>query len=61
MLKYNFNLNDNDYMNQTPLFYTAKEGQVQASEMLIESGCDVNHKDTHGQTALFYAARFGRL
>jgi len=29
--------------------------------MLIEYGCDVNHKDTHGQTALFYAARYGQL
>lgn len=24
VLKFGFNLNDNDYMNQTPLFYTAK-------------------------------------
>jgi hypothetical protein len=24
MLKFNFNLNDNDYINQTPLFYAAK-------------------------------------
>lgn len=31
MLKFNFNLNDNDYMNQTPLFYSAKEGNVKAS------------------------------
>lgn len=61
ILKYDFNLNENDYMNQTPLFYSAKEGQVEASQILIENGCDVNHKDVHGQTSLFYAARYGQL
>ena len=61
MLKYDFNFNQNDYMNQTPLFYSAKEGNVEISEILIEKGCDVNHKDTNGQTCLFYGARFGKL
>jgi ankyrin repeat protein len=54
-------MNDNDYMSQTPLYYSAKEGNVEISEIFIANKCDVNHKDSNGQTCLFYAARFGQL
>ncbi len=34
---------------------------MEISEILIENGCDVNHKDANGQSCLFYAAKSGSL
>jgi ankyrin repeat protein len=55
-------LNDNDYVQQTPLFYTAKYNiGTEVGKILIDAGCDPNHKDANGQTALFYAAGEGKV
>jgi ankyrin repeat protein len=50
-----------DTLNQTPLYYAAREGKNQLIDFLIENGCNVNHIDTYGQTPIFYACREGRM
>lgn len=53
---------ENDYMMQSPLFYSAKYNKTtEITEILLKSGCDPNHKDSNGQTPLFYAAAEGNL
>jgi len=37
-----------DNLNQTPLYYAAREGNNKVIEYLIANGCDVNHVDTYG-------------
>ncbi|PFH37712.1 bromodomain-containing protein [Besnoitia besnoiti] len=49
-----------DRMQQTCLFYAAREGHVALCSFLIERGCDPNATDSVGQTCLFYASREGR-
>ncbi|CBZ52648.1 hypothetical protein NCLIV_024360 [Neospora caninum Liverpool] len=49
-----------DRMQQTCLFYAAREGHVALCRFFIERGCDPNAQDTVGQTCLFYASREGR-
>lgn len=66
MVKYlislDFPLNENDYIMQTPLFYSARfNKKINIARMLIEAGCEINHKDSNGQTPLFYAAAEGNL
>jgi ankyrin repeat protein len=46
-----------DALNQTPLFYAARENKGEVVAHLLRGGCQVNHVDTYGQTAIFYAAR----
>jgi len=49
-----------DDMNQTPLYYSAREGKADVSSYLVrDGGCKINQVDSHGQTPLFYAAREG--
>ncbi len=42
----------------TLLFSAAKEGNAKLTELLINSGINVNHKDFSGNTALKYAIRY---
>jgi ankyrin repeat protein len=53
--------NQTDTLNQTPLYYAARDGHVKMMEFLINNECNVNHIDTYGQSATFYAAREGHL
>ena len=46
-----------DILNQTVLFYVSREGKDNLVDILVSSGCNVNHKDQYGQTPLYYAAR----
>jgi ankyrin repeat protein len=48
-----------DILNQTVLYYAAREGKLKCAEYLISLGCNVNHRDQYGQTPLYYAAREG--
>jgi ankyrin repeat protein len=51
-----------DTLNQTTLYYAAKEGKVKLVEFLVgEGNCNVNHVDTYGQSPIFYACREGHL
>ena len=48
-----------DILNQTVLYYAAREGKINCVDMLISQGCNVNHRDQYGQTPLYYAGREG--
>ena len=50
------NVNANDAMGYTPLFYAAQNGQEDVAELLIAGGANVNVKDRTGNTPLHYAA-----
>lgn len=51
------NPNQRDKLNQTPLFYAAREGHLEACKALVEGGCDPNSLDFKRQTALVYAQK----
>lgn len=53
--KNNFALNLTDEFRQNPLYYAARELNVDACEMLIQGNCDINQLDKNSQTCLFYA------
>lgn len=46
-----------DILNQTVLFYAAREGKSSCVDLLVKNGWSVNHRDQYGQTPLYYAAR----
>jgi ankyrin repeat protein len=46
-----------DKIQQTPLYYTSREGKFLCSKFLIECGCPLNDKDLYQQTPVYYAAR----
>ena len=50
-----------DYLNQTCLFYVARDGINELAQIFIKAGCNANQVDSYGQTPLFYAAREGYL
>lgn len=51
-----------DNLNQTPLFYAAREGKNQLVDFLVNEGsCKVNHVDAYGQSPIFYPSREGHL
>ena len=49
--------NQVDDNKQTPLFYAAKEGNVEAVAYLIGKGADATRTDRNKQTALYYAVK----
>jgi ankyrin repeat protein len=49
-----------DSVEQTALFYAARDGRDKVLEILLENGANINDADRLGQTALFYGARDGR-
>jgi len=53
--KNNFALNHTDEFSQSPLFYAARELNVEACELLIGGNCDINQLDKNSQTCLYYA------
>ena len=53
--------NMTDSLNQTALYYAARDGKNNIIEYLIHHGCNVNHIDTYGQTPIFYASREGNI
>mmetsp|Transcript_54429 Transcript_54429/g.151618 ORF Transcript_54429/g.151618 Transcript_54429/m.151618 type:complete len:561 (+) Transcript_54429:65-1747(+) len=52
---------DLDDNQQTPLYYAAREGNLQCMDFLVERRCNVNQRDANGQSPLFYAARSGHV
>lgn len=48
-----------DKINQTCLYYAAREQKYECSKFLCERGVPLNDKDIYGQTPLYYAAREG--
>jgi len=50
-----------DILNQTVLYYVAREGKFNCVDFLVSKGCSVSHRDQYGQTPLYYAAREGHF
>lgn len=48
LLEAGVNLNQNDGLFQTPLYYAAKEGKTRLIEFLVKAGYNINHIDTYG-------------
>jgi ankyrin repeat protein len=46
-----------DKMRQTPLYYTARDGNYITSQLLLDRGSNVDNEDIYKQTPMFYAAR----
>jgi len=53
----NMSLTVVDTIQQTALFYAARERCAETITALVRMACDVNHKDVHGQTCLWYTVR----
>jgi ankyrin repeat protein len=56
--EYKLSPNDLDINRQTPLYYTARDGNISTSTILIQHGADVENIDAYGQTPIFYASRY---
>lgn len=50
-----------DSQGRSLLFYTARYGQIETAEQLIEAGCSPNQKDNFGNSALHEAVEKGHL
>jgi len=50
-----------DILNQTALFYAARENKINCFDIFLNNNCSVNHRDQYGQTPIYYAAREGHL
>jgi hypothetical protein len=61
LVKKGVSLTATDALDQTALFYAARDGKIRVISMLLEAGCSPNHKDQYGQTAIYYAARENQL
>jgi ankyrin repeat protein len=46
-----------DKIQQTPIYYAAREGRYQVCEYLLNKGVPINDPDLYHQTPLYYAAR----
>lgn len=53
--------NQQDTLQQIPLYYAVREGHIELIDFLIKNGCSVNHLDTYGQTPIFYCIREGDI
>jgi hypothetical protein len=49
-----------DKIQQTSLYYTAREGKYLCCKFLLDHGCPLNEKDLYQQTPIYYAARYVR-
>lgn len=43
------------------MFYSSREGHVEACRILFEHGANPDLEDHNGQTPLYYAARGGKI
>ncbi len=47
-----------DRIQQTALYYAAREGKYLACEYLLSKGLEINKPDYYQQTPVYYAARY---
>ena len=55
------NIENQDYNNQTPLFYASSNGKVEAVKFLVAKGSNVNHLDKWKENPLFFASHKGKI
>eukprot|EP00438_Fugacium_kawagutii_P015501 Skav201349 [mRNA] locus=scaffold2643:18494:19630:+ [translate_table: standard] len=55
LLQRGISIRHTDELNQTALFYAARQGHADTVACLMRKGSDPNHRDKNGQTAIFYA------
>lgn len=51
----------NESEAQTPLHWAAIRGSLQAFQVLVREGCDINAVDARGYNVLHHAAQYGRV
>jgi ankyrin repeat protein len=54
-------INASDSEVDTPLMWAAEEGQIEAVQILLDYGVDINSKNKEGLTALHWAIRADHL
>lgn len=59
MIELGSNINQKDKVNETALFYAAREGKTDVCKLLLEHGSEVNIVDHKKQTALYFAKKGG--
>jgi len=47
-----------DKIQQTCIYYAAREGKYNACKYLLEKGVPLNEPDLYHQTPIYYAARY---
>jgi ankyrin repeat protein len=47
-----------DKIQQTSIYYAAREGKLNACKYLLEKGVALNEPDLYHQTPIYYAARY---
>ena len=57
MLKKGSNIKHRDKINETPLFYAARDNRIDACKALIDGGIDINAVDEKRYTALYFAKK----
>ena len=50
-----------DTLDQSVLYYLARDGKHECADVVVEGRCAVNNKDKYGQTPIYYAARENRI
>lgn len=45
---------------QTPIFYAAREGNLEMCKILIEAGCDLTYQDASNKNLQHYAKKSGK-
>ena len=56
LLKKSVNINEQDLVGRTPLFYAVRNGNLKDAELLIEKGADMTLADQYGHTPGHVAA-----
>ena len=61
LLKYNANVDERDFDNDTCLHIAAYCGHYEITKILLQHGVDINRKGSNGGTPLMIAVRIGKI
>ncbi len=61
MAKHGANFGYKDTLQQTALYYLARDGKLEAIKLFLSKGVPAQQNDNYGQSPLFYACREGHL
>ena len=60
LIRQGADVNSEDNMGQTAIFYAAREGHVEICEVFIDNGSNINKQDKRRQTPLHWAKKHNR-